>query len=145
SYNGCDLLTRTLESNPQYVFSRQQFAQAVLYTLAPVAPPPAESSDLQAVPTFAIQARASHSPDRVRFLFDEDLDSRWLTGVNQNGNEWIDLEFDRPRDIRRVRLQMAERSVGDYPRGLEIDLVDDGVERTAFHGSVLPQWGRSLV
>ena len=46
------------------------------------------------------------------------MDSWWLTGVNQSGREWIELEFDRPRDIRRIRLQMAARSLivdGNYP------------------------------
>jgi hypothetical protein len=73
------------------------------------------------------------------------VDSRWLTGVNQSGREWIELEFDRPRDIRRIRLQMAARSLGDYSRALAIDVVENGATRTIFQGSVLPQFARSLI
>ena len=41
-------------------------------------------------------------------------------------------------------MQTAERSFGDYPRDLAIDLVEDAGTRTVFRGSVLPAFGRGL-
>jgi hypothetical protein len=133
-----------LESDPTRTASERRFTREIIFSLNPPETVPAEPPDLHRVPTAAIHARASHSPDRVPFLFDDDMDSRWLTGVNQSGREWIELEFDRPRDVRRIRLQMATRSISDYPRQLAVDVVENGATRTLFQGSVLPQFARSL-
>src|SRR5262249_16160943 len=62
----------------------------------------------------------------------------------QSGDEWIELALDRPRAVRVVRLQMAVRSFGDYPRELAVDVVDDGGERTVFRGAALPFFARGL-
>ena len=66
----------------------------------------------------AFHADASDAADRVPLLFDGDADTRWLTGRPQNGDEWIRIAFDRPRDVSRIELQTASRSFGDYPREL---------------------------
>jgi hypothetical protein len=141
----CDGLVRLLESDHTRVSSERQFARAVIFALNPSDVVSTEPPGLRRIPASAIHARASHSPDRLPLLFDDDMDSRWLTGVNQSGHEWIELEFDRARDVRRIRLQMAARSLNDYPRQLAVDIVEKGATRTVFQGSVLPQFGRSLV
>jgi hypothetical protein len=101
--------------------------------------------DLERVPSASIAARASASPERVRFLFDEDRDTRWLSARPQSGNEWLQLDLDRPRDIQLVRLQVATRSFGDYPRDLAIDAVDETGSHPLFRGSALPHLARGII
>jgi len=87
-------------------------------------------------------ARASDGADRLPLLFDGDPDSRWLTGRPQSGDEWLALDFDRPRDVAGVRLQLGARSFGDYPRELAIE---GAARRLLFRGSVLPQLARGII
>jgi hypothetical protein len=81
----------------------------------------------------------------VRLAFDGDPDSRWLTGGRQNGTERLELQLDAPHDIRLVRMQLAPRSFGDYPRELAIDVVEEGKPRTVFRGPVLTQFVQGLL
>ncbi len=143
-----DALTRALETDASQVEARQQFGKTAVFTLAPAAGPPAaspESQDLRLVPASAIRPSVSHTPQRLALAFDGNRDSRWLSGERQSGREWIELQLDRARDVRLVRMQTAERSFGDYPRELAIDLVEDAGTRTVFQGSVLPQFARGLL
>ena len=114
-----------------------------MFTLADAAAVP-DDTGWRRVPPSAIQARASHSQDRLPLLFDGDRDTRWLSAARQTGAEWIELELDAPRRIAAVRMQTAERSFGDYPRELAIDVVEDAGTRTLFRGSVLPAFGRGF-
>lgn len=106
------------------------------------APLPAEPA--QTVPATAIHVQASHSPERLPRLFDGEPDSRWISSRPQIGDEWLQLDFDRARDIAEVHLQLGARRFGDYPRLLEIDAVEDGRARSLF-GTVLPQIARGLI
>ena len=121
--------------------AQQRFGRTRVFTLRDLPTSPTPTSGSRLIPTTAIHARASHSSDRLALLFDGDRDTRWLTGGHQSGGEWIELELDRPRNIGLVRMQTGERSFGDYPRDLAIDVVEDGRVRTLFHGSVLPAFG----
>ena len=90
-------------------------------------------------------ADASDAVDRLPLAFDGDGDTRWLTGRPQNGDEWIRLQFDRPRDISRIELQTAARSFGDYPRKLLIESAgDNGAASVLYHGPMLVPYGRAL-
>ena len=71
-------------------------------------------------------------------MFDGDVDSRWISGRPQAGDESITLTFDRPRDVRLIRMQLATRSESDYPRELVVEGVDANGTRRLFHGSGLP-------
>jgi hypothetical protein len=136
-------LVRALESNPRLVAAEHRFGGTIVFTLTPDPGEAAEASRM--IPSSAMRARASHSPDRLPLLFDGDRDTRWLTGERQTGQEWIELELDAPRNVSEVRMQTAERSFADYPREIAIDAVEAGGARTLFKGSVLPQFGRGLV
>lgn len=144
--SACGGLIAALGRDTARVPGERRFARATAFNLAPldIAPLP-ETTTLRRLPASAFRAQASRASDRLPFLFDDDPDSRWLTGAHQSGDEWIQADFDRPRDVRRVRLQMAARSLGDYPRELAIDVVEDGATRAVMHGSVLAQYARSLV
>ena len=90
-------------------------------------------------------ADASDAADRLPLAFDGDADTRWLTGRQQNGDEWISLEFDRPRDVSRIELQTGSRSFGDYPRELVVEsTADAGARSVLYRGSMLVPFGRAL-
>jgi hypothetical protein len=127
----------------EHVVARHVYGDTGVFTLA--ADPEIAVSDTAApLSASALTIQSSNSPDRVPFMLDGDVDTRWLTGARQNGNEWIDVALDRPRDVAVVRLQTAERSLGDYPRALTIEAVEDSGTRTLFDGSVLPALGRAF-
>jgi len=91
------------------------------------------------------RADASDAVDRLSLAFDGDPDTRWLTGRQQNGDEWIALHFERPRDISRIELQTASRSFGDYPRELTVESsTDAGARSVLYQGSMLVPFGRAL-
>jgi hypothetical protein len=134
---------RTLVAASDQLLGVRRFGDVSVAVLAPEAPA-VELTTSTAVPAGAITARASHSGDRIPMLFDGDLDTRWMSGVPQHGDEWITLDFDRPRDIAAVGLRMAERSVSDYPRDLSVESLHGGQTTALFHGTVLPALARGL-
>ena len=131
---------------PAGVVSVRRFPTAIVAMLAPYeASSDGNVAPVRRIPTSAIRARASHQPDRLPLMFDGNRDSRWLTGDRQTGGEWIELELDGWHDVASVRLQLGERSFGDYPRELEIDALEEKADRTVFKGSVLPRFGPAIV
>ena len=79
-------------------------------------------------------------------MFDNDPDTRWISGGRQRGDEAIELALDRPRDVRVLRMRLATRSFADYPRDLAVEAVEDGgAVRSLFRGTVLPQMARAMV
>jgi hypothetical protein len=79
----------------------------------------------------------SSLPERIRSLVDGDNDSRWFG----TGPSWIAARFARPRDLARVELQLAARSLMDYPRELQIDSEDaQGHVRTLYRSSPYPEY-----
>jgi hypothetical protein len=126
------------------VLEARLFGDTTVASLAPADPPPSAPA-VRLVPPGAIRARASQSPERLPFLFDGDPDSRWLSGDHQRGDEWIELAFDRPRNVRVVRMTLASRSFGDYPRDLAIDATEGPGTRRLFRGPVLAQFARGLI
>jgi hypothetical protein len=139
-----DALQGAIESDTNQVIAHRRFGDITVAALAPLQSP--NSVETVAIPATAIQAKASHSGDRVSQLFDGDADSRWISSHPQTGDEWVELSFDRPRDVRIIRMQLGVRSFGDYPRLLDVDSVDAaGSTRTLFHGTVLPQLARAIV
>jgi hypothetical protein len=90
-------------------------------------------------------ADASDATDRLPFLFDDDGDSRWLSGRPQNGDEWLSLRFDQLRDVSRLELRTAPRSFGDYPRELLIESAgEDGSRTVLYREAMLVPYGRAL-
>jgi len=136
------VLIRQLAHDPRQVAAEQGFGHIVIFTLADDVRPAMPAQ--QPIPASAVQARASHSSDRLPLLFDKDRDTRWLSADRQTGHEWIELQLDSPRDVASVRMRVGERSFADYPRELAIEAVEAGGVRTLFQGSVLPQFGRGF-
>jgi hypothetical protein len=106
----------------------------------------ADVSGLVRVPTVPSAISASQAHDRIERLADGDADSRWISGSRQTGGEWIEIDLPRPTNVRLLRLTMAERSLGDYPRALSIESIGpDGARQLMFEGSVLPQFAAGIV
>jgi hypothetical protein len=58
--------------------------------------PPA-GTDLTPLDPTSFELRASHQSGRLPLVFDGNLDTRWMTGERQAGNEWIAIGLPRPR------------------------------------------------
>jgi hypothetical protein len=139
-----DGIIAVIQGEPGQVTAHRTFGDMTVALLAPLALPDAPAKT-QVIPFANIRAQSSHSADRLPLLFDNDPDSRWLTGAPQSGDEWLQLDLDRSRDVGVIRLQLGMRSFGDYPRDLAIDAVEDAGTRTLFRGSVLPQFARAVI
>lgn len=101
---------------------------------------------IREVPKASLAADSPFARERLPYVFDGDLDSRWLSGDGQHGDERLDLRFDRPRDIAVVRIETSPRSIGNYPRRLVVEAVDgSGNARVLFDGSVLVALGNGLI
>jgi hypothetical protein len=101
--------------------------------------------DLRHLDPRTFDVHASHQEGRLPFLFDGDIDTRWLSGDRQDGTEWIDIRFAQPADVGRLRLDTAPRSVVDYPRRLTIESVDGaGATQTLFDGGVVDRLVEAL-
>lgn len=91
------------------------------------------------------ELRASQQEDRLPFVLDRDLDTRWLTGEPQRGGEWIDVRLPRATDVDRVQLVTAQRSLADYPRRVTIECVEEsGASRVLFDGPIVDRLVEAL-
>ena len=98
------------------------------------------------IPRAAMTLSASHNAAALPLAVDGNDATRWLSGTQQDGTEWIEIAFDQPRRPAFLRLVMDRRSFGDHPRRLEIDGSPDGVTfAPLFAGSVLTPLASSLV
>jgi len=92
-----------------------------------------------------MRVAASAMPDRVRFAFDGNLDTKWLTGAPQSGAEWLRIAFDREVDVGRLVVATSRFGVGDYPRSLVVESeTADGSRAPLVSGSFLPALIRGL-
>ena len=87
-----------------------------------------------------IRLRASTEEGRLPLVVDGDIETRWMTGQSQTGNEWVEFNFDHPANIARLRLETAPRGLLDYPRTLTIESVGaTGTIDTLFSGTVVAE------
>ena len=109
-------------------------------------PAPANGADsIQLVPVGGMTVTASAATAEVPHLTDRDVMTRWTSGRQQQGDEWIRIAFDRPRHVARVRLELERRNYGDYPRGMRIESVRDEAVTTLFDGSALTAYAFGLL
>jgi hypothetical protein len=98
------------------------------------------------IPQASFRLSASHNAGALGAIVDGNPATRWLSGVPQDGSEWIRVDFDRPRRPAFLRLVMDRRSFGDYPRRLEIEGTVDGTTFVPLAaGPALQPFGQSLV
>jgi hypothetical protein len=139
-----DAMLATLQPSNGHVQIEKSFGPTTVYTLTPVAPRTTPPPTVHPIPPSAVRVEASHSADRVPLLFDGDPDSRWISGRPQSGDESITLTFDRPRDVRTIRMRLATRSESDYPRELVVEGVGADGTRTLYRGAGLPLYVEGL-
>jgi hypothetical protein len=86
----------------------------------------------------AFELHASHALERIPLALDGSMDTRWLSGAHQNGDEWLEVRFQQPIDVAHVQLANAPRSSLDYPRHLVVESIDPrGMLHALFDGSVV--------
>jgi hypothetical protein len=108
------------------------------FELAPF-PPPVDPPTLTPIPPAEFRVETSQQTERAAFLVDGDNDSRWI--AVQDGSATIAARFREPRDIGRIDLQLAQRSLMDYPRDLQIDAEDgEGRVRTLYRAIPFPEF-----
>jgi hypothetical protein len=104
------------------------------FELAPFASQTETSASLTPIPAAQFRVDVSQQKGRAEFLVDGDNDSRWIGA--QDGSSVIAARFSEPRDVARIELQLAQRSLMEYPRDLQIDVEDrEGHSRTLYHAS----------
>jgi hypothetical protein len=109
------------------------------FELAPFPMSANAPAGLQPMPNDAFHVDVSEQHGRAALLVDGDNDSRWIG--QQDGSSVITARFDRPHDVARVELQLAQRSLMDFPRELEIDAEDpSGRARSLYRASPYPEF-----
>ena len=128
-----------IDAAADQIAERRQWPETRAWRLKDAPPRPTIAPEaLRRLDPHTFDVQASHQRSRIPFLFDGDLDTRWLTGENENGSEWIDIRLLQPTDIARVELLSAPRSQLAFPRRLTIDAVDDsGGTRNLFDDEVI--------
>jgi hypothetical protein len=68
---------------------------------------------------------ASKNDKNARRAADGDTATRWDTGGKQEAGQWYQIDFGKPWVVSRVVFD-AQASAGDWPRGWELTVSDDG-------------------
>jgi putative membrane-bound dehydrogenase-like protein len=68
---------------------------------------------------------ASHRPQDLAHAIDGNLSTRYTTGQSMTPGMWVQIELPEPAEVTGLILDAAG-SVGDYPRGCEIQVSTDG-------------------
>ncbi|WP_195655614.1 discoidin domain-containing protein [Bacteroides sp. 1001136B_160425_E2] len=79
---------------------------------------------------------ASNSRDQNRApekAIDNNLGSRWASGILQEGGEWFMVDMRTPQSFNVIELNQG-KSLMDYPRGYEVYISNDG-----------KNWGEAIV
>jgi hypothetical protein len=118
------------------------FLPTQVWRLKPSSPAPArdEAPDARLMAVgYDFQVSASHREDRLKNAIDGDPRTTWLNGQPQAGDEWIELELARPRDVLRIELDLPAEAAANYPRHLKVESIGaDGGTAVLFDGPGLP-------
>jgi hypothetical protein len=137
-----DLTMAGLRRSGQVV-AEQRFLNTYAFELQAPPPPPA-SPPLAEVARNAMRIDVSDDRGRGRLMTDGDRDTRWIG--RQEGGSWIEVRLDRPTDVGAIGMQVARRSIEEYPRELQIDATDpDGHSRTLYRGTPYGEFLRGVV
>ena len=128
-----------------FVESGREFPDGWMFTIRPGSAYLPSPESLRRLSAADITASASTNPEAVGRAIDGDTSSRWLSGRPQDGTEWFSVRFTRSIDAGVVRIATG-RSLGDYPRDLEIiGLVQGQPGPSLFRGSVLGPIGEAIL
>ena len=117
----------------------------VVIELADVRPEQLHRSSWRPVPSTAFTLSASHSAEGLGAVLDNRAETFWSGTTSQVGTEWIRVDFDTPRNVAALRLEMTDQAMARYPRHLRIESTGaDGV-RALFDGPALPTLARGIL
>jgi hypothetical protein len=99
---------------------------------------------LRRIAPLALSA-ASHDPAGLLLATDNHLTTRWGSGRLQQGSEWVEVRFDRSRDVAGIRMSLGTYRE-DYPRRLIVESHGDGrAPAVLFDRSVVPDLITAIV
>lgn len=113
----------------------ENFDETAVFDLGPPPPVPQDVA-LRVLPSDSVAvASADGEADRA---VDGNLDTRWISGRPQAGDERFDVHLAEQADVGGISLTFAGWSLNDYPRELTILTSQDGLHYDpVFKGSVL--------
>src|SRR5262249_28623755 len=130
-------LAQAIRSVPGQIVEEHRFGETWAWRLADVSSIPPRAENVSPIDPRTIALDGSHQRSRLEFLTDGDLDTRWLSGGPQGGDEWIELRFAQPTDVARVTIVSSARSLYDYPRHLVVESLGEGEPRPLFDHSIV--------
>jgi hypothetical protein len=137
-------MTDALRSlGPERVEAFRLVETTAILTLTPAAgtPPPVDPP----LATAACAAQGGPNTAGPERALDGRVDTRWVSGGRQQGEEWLTIRCPDTRALSGVTFEVARRSLGNYPRRLVVEVSTDGERfRPVFEGSVLPTMARAL-
>jgi hypothetical protein len=130
-------LGEAIRARRAHIAEEQKFGQTWIWRLQGSAPP-SDSGNLERVDPRTLTIDASQQQGRLPLLVDGDRDTRWVSGDPQSGGEWLEVRLSRATDVARVQLATADRSLGDYPRHVKIESIDEaGHARVVFDDGII--------
>ena len=148
SDHGADRTIGELRDSGQVV-REQRVMGVTMFELEPWQENPAFRGTVVPIDARDFTPSVSEASERLPYLFDGDPDSRWIGGQNPSrpaADLWLAARFSRAFDVARVELQIAERSMSDFPRELEIDGIDPhGRSRVLYRATPYPELAWAIV
>lgn len=134
-----------LQRVPGLLTARRQFGLTAVLSLAPSDTRGPSHDDRSGPIAPIVPSAASEQGSTLPLALDGRMDTRWTTAQRQTGSEWVEIAFDRSRDVAGLRLAMGT-AVEDYPRRLVVESLAAGrAPVVVFEGSVLPELVEGLV
>jgi len=119
----------------------RQFNDAVAWLLDPPRHRmPVQESLLSPVRLSESMLTASSLPGHLRYVYDGDVGTNWVSAGPQAGGEWVRLSFGDEIDVGRLVLMTSPYGLPSYARGMDVESeTPDGSRLTLYSGSFLPR------
>jgi hypothetical protein len=133
-------IAAAIRAAPDQTIEERRFDRTVVWRLADIAPRPPgpAAASREKIDPASLTVAASHVPERLRYIFDGNVETRWITGTRQTGGEWLEIRLQQPADVASLRLETSPRGLIDYPRHLVIESIDEnGAPQRLYDASVL--------
>jgi len=85
---------------------------------------------LTAMSQWTVTASASSATDVPAHAIDGDLTTRWSSGKDQAGDEWLQVDFGADVTVKKVTLKLGSNT-SDYPRSYKTRLTDSANDLAA--------------
>lgn len=126
------------------VTPRGHFGPKHVFEVATLASPTQRGLD-GGTPIPAFDLASSHASEATEALVDRQSTTRWRSGDEQNGDEWLRVQFTRPTPVSSVSLVLGTLGMQEYPRGLRVWAERDGERHKLFDDHVLDLLAAALL